>query len=297
MKKFCSKIDESVNFIWEGPPDSGSGYFEARYVRRVPRYLVCYLSSQKGCRQACRMCHLTATKQTNDYNAEKSDFNYQALKVLEHYDKLNKPAQIIHFGFMARGEALANTNLVNPDKGILADLCNLARTRKLFPRYCISTIMPQSVKGMKLIEMFPEHLPDFYYSLYSTSRTFRKKWLSQAMEPNCALEMLTEWQQASKKIPKLHWAFIKDQNDSEESISNICETVKKFNLRVDFNIVRYNPFSEKHGEESSEEVIKRNVGILQECFPESNIDVIERVGVDVAAQCGVFLNSTQYGSI
>src|SRR5437588_13051932 len=54
-----SGLDASVN--WDRPADVGR--IEARYVRRCPDYFVVYLSSQTGCAQRCRMCHLTATGQ------------------------------------------------------------------------------------------------------------------------------------------------------------------------------------------------------------------------------------------
>ena len=58
--KHQSGQDASVN--WDRPADVGR--LEARYVRRCPDYFVVYLSSQTGCSQGCRMCHLTATGQT-----------------------------------------------------------------------------------------------------------------------------------------------------------------------------------------------------------------------------------------
>jgi len=285
IRKQHSEQDDSVNFIFK---DAARGFFEARYVRRVPEYFACYLSSQSGCNQACQMCHLTATGQTTTVDADKNNFTEQAGMVLHHYSK-QPAAKIVHYNLMARGEALRNKHLVKEDAHILRALADLARGYGLHPRFNISTIMPKSFKG-DLLDAFPVIYPDIYYSIYTTEQDFRDKWLPAAQPVEEAMEKLLEWQRVTKKIIKLHWAFINGENDSKNDVYGITDLVKRLRLRVDINIVRYNPHSSKYGTESLEETIQRNVKILKEELPYSTIQIIPRVGFDVSASCGCFFD-------
>src|SRR5215470_2065768 len=98
-----SELDASVN--WVHRVDVGA--IEARFVRRRADTVVIYLSSQTGCSQACRMCHLTATRQTDHRDVTLDEYVAQAEVVLEHYQRV-EPARTVHFNFMARGEPLLN---------------------------------------------------------------------------------------------------------------------------------------------------------------------------------------------
>lgn len=282
-----SQQDESVNFVFKG---DFPGYFEARYVRRRPDYFIVYLSAQSGCRQACSFCHLTATKQTSLVDADLEILSRQADAVLDYYDSKNK-AQKVHFSFMARGESLANRHLTKKgDYSILEALGKKALERGLFPRFTISTILPKTLPSKDLTQLFPLIYPDLYYSIYSLDPVFRKKWLPNALPAEEGLDILTNYQEKTRKIPKLHWAFIKDENDSIETLEAVCKAVNDRKLRVDVNLVRYNPFSDKHGEEPSLEIIQRNYQLLRDLLPpESKIKVVDRVGFDVSASCGCFV--------
>jgi len=283
-----SKEDKTVNFVFRG---DFPGYMEARYVRRSPDYLIVYLSSQTGCQQACRMCHLTITGQTKLVDVDKWGYISQAQEVLDYYKNNEPKAKIVHFSFMVRGEPLANQFLTDPaNYEILHMLSSYAFGAGLHPRFCISTIMPTLVRDKKLIDMFPVLYPDFYYSLYSINENFRKKWLNHALPVDEALAKLVEWQSITKKIPKIHWSYIKGENDTTADAYEIAKKINESGLKVDINIVRYNPYSEKYGEESSIEVIQKNVSILRHQLPDNTkIKSIPRVGHDVKGSCGMFI--------
>jgi 23S rRNA (adenine2503-C2)-methyltransferase len=283
--RYPSQQDASVN--WDKPSEPGR--IEARYVRRCADYVVVYLSSQTGCGQGCRMCHLTATGQTRQRDVTYEEFIEQAETVLDYYRREAPPARSVHFNFMARGEPLANPIfLANADE-LLGDLARRAVALKLRPRYLVSTIFPRDFGDRLLEDVFLTHHPEIYYSAYSVRESFRRRWLPKAIPADEALDRLGSWQRSTYKICKLHYAFIAGENDAEADVHAICDAVEARKLMVHVNIVRYNPFDPgRHGAEPPEEVICRNAAIFQARLPYARVRVIPRVGYDVHASCGMF---------
>lgn len=281
-----STEDLSVNFITE----KNIGFLEARYVRRSDDYFIIYLSSQTGCIKSCRMCHLTATGQNKYQDTTPNEFVDQAIQVYSHYDK-QKNTPLVHYNFMARGEPLDNPFMIKNSDKILLPLQSLARERGLESKFLISTIMPDTIENSSLIDMFQnqETYPEIYYSIYSIKEDFRKRWLPRSISVDKALDKLVEWQQKTEKTPKIHFAFIKNENDNPQDVLSMCQVIKNKGLKVNFNIVRYNSFSPKYGEESSEDIINQNVEIMiNELKPEQH-RIVPKVGFDVKASCGMFI--------
>ena len=281
-----SKLDASVN--WDRAADVGR--LEARYVRRCPDYAVVYLSSQTGCDQGCRMCHLTATGQTRLRDVTYEEFLEQADVVLDHYRREAPPARSVHFNFMARGEPLASAVLLAHADELLGDLARRAVALGLRPRHLVSTIFPKELGDRLLEDVFLSHHPEIYYSLYSMSERFRRRWLPRALPAEEALDRLASYQRATYKICKIHYAFIEGENDGEADVHAICDALESRRLMVHVNVVRYNPHDpRRHGAEPPEEVIRRNAAIYQARLPYARVRVIPRVGYDVQASCGMFL--------
>jgi adenine C2-methylase RlmN of 23S rRNA A2503 and tRNA A37 len=280
-----SSRDASVN--WDRPADVGR--LEARYVRRCSEYFVVYLSAQTGCAQACRMCHLTATGQTRLRDATFGEMIAQARIVLDHYRREAEPARFVHFNFMARGEPLASRVLLADADGLLGELSRLAVALDLRPRHLISTIYPKELDGRHLEDIFVTHHPDLHYSIYSMSERFRRRWLPKALPADEALDRLAAWQRSTQKLITLHHAYIAGENDAEGDVHAICDALEERGLMTQVNIVRYNPYDRsRHGVEPPEEVIQRNAAIYRSRLPAARVCVIERVGYDVAASCGMF---------
>jgi adenine C2-methylase RlmN of 23S rRNA A2503 and tRNA A37 len=283
---YRSSQDVSVN--WDRPADVGR--IEARYVRRRPDYFVVYLSSQTGCDQGCRMCHLTPTGQTRLRDVSRAEFLEQADTVLAHYRREAPPARAVHFNFMARGEPLANAALLAGADELLGDLAGRAVALNLRPRYLVSTVFPKDFGDRLLEDVFVTYHPEIYYSVYSTREQFRRRWLPKALPVAEGLDRLASWQRSTYKVCKIHYAFIAGENDSEADVHAVCDALEARRLMVHVNIVRYNPLDpRRHGVEPPEEVIRRNAAIYQARLPYARVRVIPRVGYDVQASCGMFV--------
>lgn len=280
--KLVSAEDQSKNYII---PTSDGGYFESRFVQRSSSsYFIVYLSSHSGCNQSCRMCHLTQTGQTMMTSAKLKDYIEQAENVLKDVNFEELKAQgltRVKFSFMARGEPLLNTTIQNQWEVLRRSL------RNLVPGYFdvefnISTIYPKAF-DKKLSDIFKTSDVTIYYSIYSYNIDFRKKWLGKAICAGEALRKLDSFRRNTPCKVKLHSAFIEGENDSQKDVLTL-DTILAFEFgEYEFNIVRYNPYNEKFGRETSQENLLEIRKIL-------DAKVKSRVGKDVYASCGMFYN-------
>jgi len=288
-----SNEDASVNCI---ATMSDGGFLEARYVQRSPDYFIVYLSSHSGCTHTCRFCHLTATNQRMMSPATLEEYSLQAEEIFEIYnertDRGMSPAQRVHFNFMARGEALSNPHFVGYSQALFDHLRDMAKAHGIERvKFNVSTIMPRDYTGtvLDLASMFADPDSEIYYSLYSLRPGFRKRWLPRALPAHIALNNLACLQERLDRRMTLHWAFIRGQNDSDATVDEIIAAVKRHRLRVKFNLVRYNPYDSRYGTEAAEEDIQRLFIKLSNAFGSTESRIVPRVGYDVKASCGCFI--------
>lgn len=282
MIKLLSLEDKSRNYVL---PTEDGGFFESRFVQRADSsYFIVYLSSHSGCNQACRMCHLTQTGQTMMASASLSDYLEQANQVIQdvNFDELKAQGlKRVKFSFMARGEPLLNTTIQTNWEELRREL------RNLIPGYFdvefnISTIYPKSF-DKRLESIFQTSDVTIYYSIYSYEESFRKKWLGNAASIHTALRALDTFTKRTDCKVKFHSAFIEGENDSEKSSIVLDLIIKTYFKEYNFNIVKYNPYSDKFGKETSPQNLFKIRKIL-------NAKVKSRVGMDVYASCGMFYN-------
>lgn len=293
----ASNEDLSVNYLHDTPD---GGRFEARFVHRPGSdYFIAYVSAFNGCDQACRMCHLTSNGETSMVAATPEQIINQiddaVVHAANHFPHLRK----MHINFMARGEPLLNTLLFNPTEWRRF----VERVHKRYSHLTevterISTIMPKELADTNLNYLGFSSSTIVYYSLYSVSKHFRKRWLPKAMDPGQALDILHRLQMGNPvgKV-RFHWALIDEENDMSLSAAAIQGLLAEYPQfwpstggKVRLNLVRYNPPNDKSKEsENYHEYAQKfaNCGF--------DVKVIPRVGFDVAASCGMFMTGLDDG--
>lgn len=284
--RYPSTIDASVNFVCR---TEDGGAFEARFVQRDPGYFITYLSSQTGCDQACRFCHLTQLGQTMRQQAGLPEFLEQAEQVIAHHDARPSPARKMHVNFMARGEPLLNPLLTRSFSALADPLTEMAAARGLEIRFNLSTIFPRETAGLDLAQSFKGYPVTFYWSLYSLEDRFRRRWLPKADSPEASLRRLLDWQTATGREVVIHHALIAGENDTIEQMQDIRDLVAGSGLRTRLNLVRYNSFGPRTGTEADETAYAAAAEILGNIAPTSRAKIVPRVGRDVAASCGMFM--------
>jgi adenine C2-methylase RlmN of 23S rRNA A2503 and tRNA A37 len=282
-----SEQDRSVNFVldaWDG------GRFEARFVSRSDDYAIAYLSSHSGCRLACRFCHLTQTGQTSFMPASLWDLGGQLMRVLQHMDEENIRPPRLHVNFMARGEPLANPHLCVNFSHFAGIATREAARRAMEVRFNISTVFPAD-RDLDLVRAFGGWPVIPYWSLWSVDPAFRRRWLPRAEAPERSLERLLRFQAATGREVVLHWALIAGRNDREEDLDGLVRLLDGSGLRARLNLVRYNSFSERTGEEAGMDRLERFLEVLGPVLGVPGSRIVPRVGPDVKASCGMFVSA------
>jgi adenine C2-methylase RlmN of 23S rRNA A2503 and tRNA A37 len=291
--------------------DYGKSFLEARYVRRAPNSISTYVSSHNGCTMGCKFCWLTQQKQTSFKHSKVDAYKLQLDKILSGIPEqdnadINKKDIRININFMARGEPLANTSVINNYSNLYSTLDNTVKEHGYgSTKINISTIMPHTVRNRKLIDVFSDMPVNLYYSFYSTSDQFRNKWMPNAIPYQESLDKLAEFQQkrslidSPDKLPTItfHWAFIKGENDSHENVIAIADEIKKRNfIKTKFNLVRFNPHPDLKHEEADETKLNELFEVMNNAVTNTsttnNSRFIPRACNKVYASCGQFINDS-----
>lgn len=205
------------------------------------------------------------------------DYLEQSKTVFE-YAKTNCSYSRVHVNFMARGEPLLNKSVV--EGSIFSALDKMCKDYEIEPIYNISTILP---KGCYSVD-FGSHRPVIYYSYYSDNLEFRKEWLPSAHSPNLAFDFLADYYNRTSVESRIHFAMIDGKNDSVEDFKRLAKRVNDLPYFPQINIVRYNPYDNSRESERIHEFKE-----YMESHTQATVYVVPKVGYDVKASCGMFV--------
>lgn len=286
-KLTVSNGEESVNF--EHP--YGNGKIEFRYVRKAPEYIASYLSSHNGCRLGCNMCHLTHNKDTNFKHVNLTTYGSQLDTICKFYRgfSIDQSAKRCNINFMSKGDALANTTIVNDYPKLYDELDRIGSNYGLKIKPNVSTIMPFTVRHKSLIDIFKDKPAYPYYSLYSVNEEKRKLWLPNAIPYQEALYKLKEYQKFSNNIITFHFAIINGFNDDLENANRIAKILSDYNFNAKFNLVRFNPHPDTNHTEAPEERIQEIFKIINESLGNHEKSyIVKRLNTENKIACGMF---------
>ena len=299
IKKILTSKDGSINYILP----YGKSMVECRYVRRSPKYISAYVSSHNGCKMGCKFCWLSQQQQTAFKHVPiwgPGSYIDQLDTILQnsHKNDINRDVRV-NVNFMARGEPLANKNIITSWTELQSQINRLVTNTYTYSevKYNISTIMPYTIANYKLYNIFENNPVNIYYSLYSINNKFKTEWMPNAIPWERALDKLSEFQNHSQTNPNnnivFHGAFIKNVNDDEREVYNMAQEISKRGFkRTKFNLVRLNPHPHASFQEPDEAKLKILFNIMKTHMNDDTLNkkstIIDRIGFDAYASCGTF---------
>ena len=296
--------DGSINYIMSKKTNVNN-IIECRYVRRNEDYISAYLSSHTGCIMGCKFCWLTQSKQNTFKHTNIDDYAYQLETILSNtLDPIENRKNIrININFMARGEVMANKYVLKDYKKLYDTLNNIAlKYNYKSIKMNLSTIFPYTIKNYNLEDIFESRPVNIYYSLYSVNQKFRKEFIPNAIDVKMSLDKLKQFQihHNNENTIVFHWALIKGENDNIHDVEEMANIIKSYNfINTKFNLVRLNPFIKDNKPimlESEYSKLIKIFNIMNDCVtnkvPTQQSRIINRIGPDVYASCGMFSNTT-----
>lgn len=323
------RADGSVNWVEpaarrDGKPSGGAD--ECRYVRREPRKVSAYVSSDVGCRQRCAMCWLTANGATRSAPATLERYHAQMARVMGHYAELvaagGPPARDLYVNFMARGDALANPTVLHRYGELYDMMTGVAAAAPsegpggLALRMNVSSIFPRTVPrgadgapDLGLVfsrvgrgggrEAVPVHL---YYSLYSVDPAVRRALVPRAEEPERVLAALAAHQARTGESVTIHGAELAGLNGTEADARRRAAAIRASGVWGKYNQVRYNAHPHQAGLAEADAAARDFVfaeiaAALAENARRAGREAaagrskqVARVGPEAFASCGTFVS-------
>src|SRR5690606_15412150 len=204
--------------------------------------------------------------------------------------------------FMARGEPLLNPLVHNSWDELSEEILKTiySATGVTVPvHFLISTIFPMTLSAEKtetmlLVMANSTTPPRIYYSAYPCPQDTRRKWVPKGHMLFRSMMFLDLYggelqDYGMDDLNKIHFPVIKGVTDDLDFHRTFTSKMCIAGRPVDsINLIRYNPPYVGHSEEADDETYEKVAEIYREYG--YRVKIIPRVGADVKASCGTFLN-------
>jgi adenine C2-methylase RlmN of 23S rRNA A2503 and tRNA A37 len=295
---FKDNVDDSIKCVFDV---ENHNIIEMTLLQnRVDTDVVC-VPTHYFCNLGCVMCHLTNNKlnkvsKTIDYknfvlalsltvcNQKKDDFG----NLMANYRRTNKKKLLL--SFMGVGEPTLNLKLIQ-------DVNKNINYLKRFLCYdeigiALATMLPNKNLKDFIDVVDSENIPlKIHFSLHSPIDSIRHSLIPSSKNTivEC-FDMLKEYNDTISKnktimsnynhlhktndLIEIHYTLIKDVNDSEEELNELCTLLNKYPFTIKF--IKFNPKDDMSISEKEEywknEISKRcNVRVKSYCPPGKNI--------------------------
>ena len=277
VEKVKSNIDKTVKYVFKTKDNL---IVEVNYIdNNTGKDIIC-VASQTMCSMACSFCHLT------DYIGKIKLRNLTSSEIVDSVtyivDDLKLNQRTLLISYMGCGEPLLN--YPNVEKSILVLM-------KIYSniRFGLSTMLPKG--NWKAIIEAAQHVSHFeiplkmHLSLHYTQDAHRNEKMPNATNIKASIAALEFYKEITGQPVEVHYTLIKNENDSDDDISNLKQLLKNRGIGIKF--LRFNDKASSQNEKTEitriytfMEVLRAH-GITAEYY--------EPPGKDVGASCGQFL--------
>jgi adenine C2-methylase RlmN of 23S rRNA A2503 and tRNA A37 len=279
LEKVKSSLDKTVKYVFEL---SDKVIMEVTYIdNNTDKDIIC-VATQTMCSMGCQFCHLT------DYIGKLKLRNIKQEEITDSVDyiyndlNLKKNNRPLLISYMGCGESLMNIEEV--ETSILA-----LQSKYSNIRFGLSTMLPRKkwdgiFRLANMVNKFEVPLK-IHLSLHYTNDEKRLEMMPNSTKIKASIAALEFYNQITGQPVEVHYTLIKDENDTNNDLSNLIELLEGKNIPIKF--LRFNEKGSNHNERAEKELIQlfRNTlesyGIKAEYY--------EPPGIDVGASCGQFL--------
>ncbi len=265
--KLCSKLDETVKYLFELNPGE---YIESVVMKYKYGYTIC-ISSQLGCKMGCSFCasaiggfqrHLTPSEMLSEIYTAQSDLG----------------VRISHIVLMGTGEPLDNFDnvmrfleLVTDEKGLNISMRHISlSTCGVVPR-----IYDLAEKRLGLTLSISLHAPND--AIRSQTMPVNHKWNVEELLTACRY-----YTKVTSRRISFEYAMIDGFNDTDACASELAKRLRGMLCHI--NLIPVNTVKEKDYRKSNEDRIRRFSKILEQNG--LTVTVRRTLGSDINASCG-----------